>query len=132
VLTPVDKFSGCVEMAGVAGGLGQDSNDRGAQVALRQIGEDLYGPPDRTSVQRGLSEDIVAEADLLAVGLEYVGRWSGVLHLPGGVPGGQLNLLARDNGSEPEPLDVERQVLYEPEARPPRRQDGAAQLGLRQ
>ena len=131
VLTPVDEFPGRVEMAGVAGGLGQDRKDRCAQVALRQVGEDLYGPPNGTSVQRGLGEDLVAEADLLAVGVEYVGRWSGVLHLPGGVAGGQLHLFAGDNGSEPEPLDVERQMLYEPEAGPPRRQDRAAQLGLR-
>jgi hypothetical protein len=30
VLTPVDEFSGRVEMAGVTGGLGQDGKDRGA------------------------------------------------------------------------------------------------------
>src|SRR3954454_19448056 len=94
---------------------------RGAQVALRQIGEDLYGPPDGSSVQRGLGEDLVAEADLLAVRVEYVARCSGVRHLPAGVLAGQLDVLAGDDGSEPESLAVQRQVLYEPEARPSRR-----------
>lgn len=44
--------------------------------------------------------------------------------MPGGVTGGELDRLTCDHRPEPEPLDVESEVLHQPEAGPTGGQDG--------
>lgn len=118
----------------MARGLGDDVQQDVPQRVQMRVAELLVGPPGQRGVGRGRGDDGVREARLRAVQVEdLVGVGVGG-HLPGVVDlgeGGDHGRVAREHGAEPEPFDVERQMLDEPQTAPPGRQHGHAQgLGV--
>src|ERR1043165_9259372 len=106
----VDELAGGVEVAGVGRSLDGHVEDRGAVDATRRA---RLGPPARLGVEGRGGDDRVGAGDLVAVEGEDLLHGRLGRDLPGGF--GQLDALAGDDRAEPEALDVEGEVLDEPQ-----------------
>ena len=128
----VEQFARGIEMPSVAGRLDDHCEDGPAQVPHRQVGEDLARPPRWQCLQIRPCDHRVGSADLLEVSLDHrLGRRAGV-DPPRLVVCTEIHCIAGHHSSEPEPLQIETEVLDQPEAAPTRWQDSPTQRLVRQ
>lgn len=117
-------------MTSVAGDFGDHKQRDFTDRVQSEVPEAICGPPGRRGVQRRGGDDGVRTVDLLPVPVEDGLDRRIRADLPGMGSYGQLVddvLLARDNGPEPESLDIQGKMLDESQACPPRRQDRSAE-----
>src|SRR5580704_17304903 len=92
------------------------------QLSESPVGPYFGGPPGRWCVQRGGGDDGIGELYLPPVSAEHrLGRNTRI-NLPCGLVRflgcGEIDRLARDDPTEPEPLVADGQVLDHPQAGP--------------
>src|SRR6266849_1046082 len=129
-LSAVDEFTCRVEVTGVACCLNDHMQEDLAQVVEPPAAKQVFRPPGRWAVKGSGGNDGVGKLYLLPVGVQHRGGRQVRRKRPCVIRPVVWHRLASDDGTEPEPLDVDRQMVYQPGAGPVRGQYGAPQVLL--
>src|SRR6266851_8244985 len=129
-LSAVGEFTCRVEVTGVACRFSDHMQQDLAQVVEPPAAKQVLRPPRRCAVKGSGGNDGVGKLYLPPVGVQHRGGRQVRRNLPCVIRLVLWELLASDDGTEPEPLDVDRQMVYQPGAGPLRGQYGAPQVLL--
>src|SRR5271170_2249847 len=129
-LPTVDEFTCRVEVTGVGCRLSDYMQQDFAQVVEPPAAKQVLRPTHRCAVQGRGGNDGIGKFYLPPVGVQRRGGRRVRRDLPGVIRLVVWHRLASNNGTEPEPLDVDRQMVYQPCAGPVRGQYGAPQVLL--
>ncbi len=133
MLSAVDQLADNVEVTGMGGRLGQHMEDHFAHGRQLERAEEVR-PPSGGGVQPGSPDETVSVCGLETVGAEYLRRAPIGVNRPTvivaeGIDSGRIT---SHDAAEPEGLDVDGEVLNEPETAPSGGEDRPPQIGLGQ
>src|ERR1022692_613533 len=129
----VDELTYGIEVTGMTCRLGYDVQHDLAEIVQPPAAEELRRPPGRRGFEGSGGDNRVGELNLLPVLVEDGLGWQVRVDLPGiagGIDG--VTGLTGDDAAEPETLDVQGEMLHEPQACPLRRKHGPPQVVLGQ